>query len=105
VDATDTALLDVAALAGLFRVTEKTVRDWTAQGMPVAKAGGKGRGKKAMYRLGECVEWYFEENFERLELDRQRTRLAAEQAQKIAIENALRTAAVGELDIWQAELE
>ena len=97
--------LDVGEVAGIFRVTEKTVRDWTSQGMPVAQAGGKGRGKKARYDLRACVEWYFEDNYERLELDRQRTRLAAEQAQKIAIENAVRTGAVGELDIWQTELE
>ncbi len=104
-DAAHNDLLDVSAIAALFRVTEKSVRDWTNAGMPVAKAGGKGRGKKALYKLAECVEWYFDENFERLQLDRERTRLAAEQAQKIAIENAVRSNAVGELDIWQAELE
>lgn len=97
--------LDVSALAGIFRVTEKTIRDWTAQGMPVAKAGGKGRGKKALYDLRDAVEWYFDENYERLELDRQRTRLAAEQAQKIAIENAKSEAALGDLDDWTAEAQ
>lgn len=98
-------LLDVTELAAIFQVAEKTIRDWQAQGMPVAQAGSKGRGKKAKFLLRDAVEWYFDENYERLQLDRERTRLAAEQAQKIAIENARAVASLGSLDDWQRESE
>ena len=83
-----TAALTVADLARLFRVTEKTVLVWIKAGMPVAKAGAQGRGKKTQLELEKCVEWFFLTNFERLELDRSRTRLANEQADKAALENA-----------------
>jgi phage terminase Nu1 subunit (DNA packaging protein) len=93
-------------MAGLFSVTEKAVRGWIAAGMPVVKAGTQGGAReKTEMDLEECVRWYFETNHERLELDRQRTRLASEQAQKIAIENALSISGVGELKVWKEELE
>src|SRR6185436_17054686 len=41
------------------------------------------------------VRWYFEVNRERLELDRQRARLAEEQADKCALDNAIRRGEVG----------
>lgn len=57
--------------------------------MPVKAKGTQGGArKKTQISLREAVEWYFAENYERLELDRERTRLAAEQADKVAIENA-----------------
>lgn len=81
--------LDLDELAGIFRVTEKAVRGWIAAGMPVIERGTQGGDhKKTTLSLRECVEWYFAENFERLELDRARTRLADEQAKKSALENA-----------------
>jgi phage terminase Nu1 subunit (DNA packaging protein) len=101
-------IITLQEAAGIFRVTEKAIRDWIVQGMPVQSKGSRGGGKKrdkTTLDLREAVEWYFEENFERLELDRQRTRLAAEQAQKIAIENARSIEALGDLDDWQREAE
>lgn len=92
-------------LALLFGVTEKAVRGWIHAGMPVLHQGSQGRGKKTSISLEKAVEWYFHENFERLELDRARTRLADEQSRKLALENALRTGELGEFSIWQRELE
>jgi len=98
-------IIDQDEFAALFQVTEKAVRDWIAQGMPVEKKGKSGRGHKTTIDLQKAVAWYFSENYERLELDRQRTRHAAEQADKLALENAERRGDLGELSIWQKELE
>jgi phage terminase Nu1 subunit (DNA packaging protein) len=73
--------------------------------MPVLTLGKQGRGNKTSISLEKAVEWYFHENYERLELDRARTRLADEQSRKVALENATRTGELGELSIWQRELE
>lgn len=76
--------------------------------MPVTKVGSKGGApgeNEAQIDLEAAVRWYFRDNFERFELDRQRTRLASEQAQRIAIENAVRAGELGELNLWQEELE
>lgn len=86
-------ILGLEELAELFSVTEKTVRAWIARGMPVEVAGKRGRNvQKTQISLEKAVRWYFEENFERLELDRQRTRLAEEQADRLADEKAVRRA-------------
>lgn len=98
-------LLDTDELAALFRVTPQTIHTWKRVGMPAAKEGGKGAGNSAQYRLQDVVTWYFRENYERLELDRQRTRVAAEQADKLAQENALARGELGDLNVWQRELE
>lgn len=73
--------------------------------MPVARQGKQGRGNKTLINLRDAVEWYFAENYERLELDRQRTRHSSEQADKLALENAERRGELGELALWQRELE
>jgi phage terminase Nu1 subunit (DNA packaging protein) len=99
----DTLTLD--EVAGVFRVTEKAVRGWIAAGMPVLTQGKQGRGNATSISLRKATEWYFSENYERLELDRARTRLADEQSRKVALENATRTGELGELSIWQRELE
>lgn len=98
-------LSDLEDIAQLFGVTEKAVRDWIGLGMPVEVRGKQGRGEKTQISLRSAVEWYFSENFEKLELDRQRTRLAEEQADKLALENAERRGELVELSIWQLELE
>lgn len=98
-------LRSLQEIADLFHVSTKTVRDWAAQGMPVHSQGRRGGGEqrlRTMFDLRAVTEWYFRVNFERLELDRQRARLASEQAQKLHVENAARLAAVGEFEIWQA---
>ena len=99
----DTLSLD--EVAGVFRVTEKAVRGWIAAGMPVVTQGKQGRGNATTISLRKATEWYFSENYERLELDRARTRLADEQSRKVALDNATRTGELGELSIWQRELE
>jgi phage terminase Nu1 subunit (DNA packaging protein) len=96
---------DLDEVSRLFCVTEKAVRGWIASGMPVLTLGKQGRGNKTSISLEKAVEWYFHENYERLELDRARTRLADEQSRKVALENALRTGELGELSVWQRELE
>lgn len=98
-------LLETDELAALFRVTPQTIHTWRRVGMPAAEEGGKGAGNSAQYRLLDVVTWYFRERYEALELDRQRTRLAAEQADRLAQENALKRGEIGELDVWQRELE
>lgn len=92
-------------IAEIFSVTTKAVHDWMRAGMPVTVDGGQGAGNEAQIDLETAVRWYFRDNFERFELDRQRTRLASEQAQRIAIENAVRAGELGELKLWQEELE
>ncbi len=82
------ATCDVAEVARLFRVTEKTSVTWIKSGMPVAVEGKRGRGSKHGLDLAKCVDWYFGENIEKLELDRARTRLANEQAITAALKNA-----------------
>ena len=82
--------LTVADLAAIFRVTEVSVFQWIKAGMPVAVQGKRGRGgKKTRLDLEACARWYFEANYERLELDRARARLANEQADRAALENAV----------------
>ena len=77
-------------LAGIFNVTPKTVRAWVDAGMPVLVEGKQGRGRKTQASLQAAVRWYFQTNFERLELDRARTRLANEQGLKESLANAQR---------------
>lgn len=97
-------MLTVPELAALFRVTEQTIHAWTKAGMKVEVKGSQGRGHASQIKLEDAVEWYFSENFERLELDRERTRLAREQADKTALENAERRKDVVRLSIIEAEL-
>lgn len=92
-------------IAEIFSVTTKAVHDWIRAGMPVLEEGSQGAGNEARIDLEAATRWYFRDNFERFELDRQRTSLAAEQARRIAIENAVRAGELGELKLWQEELE
>ena len=75
-------------LCGIFRVTDKAIRDWISAGMPVEVLGSQGRGKKTAINLEAAVRWYFETNHERLQLDRERAALAAEQRETAALKNA-----------------
>ena len=86
-------VLDLDEIARLFRVTPQAVHKWVASGLPVKVRGTRGGARrKTRISLRQAAEWYFDRNFERLELDRQRTRLAEEQADKLADEKALRRA-------------
>lgn len=96
--------LDLDEVAALFSVTEKAVRGWVAAGMPVITKGSQGGSRnKTTISLKEAVEWYFHENYERLELDRARTRLADEQAIKVALENAVRSKDLVVLEVYERE--
>lgn len=75
-------------IAGIFRVTEKAIRDWIRAGMPVEVLGAQGRGKKTAIKLESAVRWYFQTNHEGLELDRKRAALADEQRETAALRNA-----------------
>lgn len=96
--------LSIAEVAAIFRVTEKTVLAWIGAGMPVLERGTQGRGKRTSISLRAAAIWYFETNYERLELERERTRVAKEQADKLAYENAVRRGNLTELDIMAEEL-
>jgi phage terminase Nu1 subunit (DNA packaging protein) len=98
--------MTVAEFAKLLRVTQKTVLTWIKAGMPVASHGSRGGGKvrnKTQINLQPAIEWYFAENYERLELDRQKTRLTSEQADKTAFENAERSRDLVELSLVTRE--
>ncbi|HYE70588.1 MAG TPA: hypothetical protein VD932_03595 [Aquabacterium sp.] len=81
-------LLTIEQLCGIFRVTDKAIRNWAGAGMPVEIQGKQGRGSRTLFKLEDCVRWYFETNHERLELDRQRAALSAEQRETAALRNA-----------------
>lgn len=63
--------------------------------MPTVTRGKPGQGNESQVELVEAVRWYFSENRERLELDRQRARLAEEMADKHSLENAVRRGELG----------
>lgn len=91
-------LLDLHEIAAIFCVTEKAVRGWIAVGLPVYQRGTQGGARKrTRISLRVAAEWYFRENFERLELDRERTRVAREQADSTALDNAERRKEIGVL--------
>jgi phage terminase Nu1 subunit (DNA packaging protein) len=92
-------VVGVADLAAVFRVAEKTIWAWVAAGMPILHRGSRGaQGDSAQLSFRACAEWYFAENYERLELTRQQTRVAHEQATKLQMENALREGRMANLD-------
>lgn len=93
-------ICDLDQVAAYFNVTEKAVRGWVAAGMPVQSLGTRGGArKKTTIALVDAVIWYFSQNHERLELDRARTRLASEQAEKARMENDLRRADLAEVSV------
>lgn len=88
-------VLSTSQLAELFAVTTKSVRAWIRAGMPTLVEGSRGAGNESQIDLLAAVAWYFSENRERLELDRQRARLAEEMADKHSLENAVRRGELG----------
>ena len=86
-------------IARLFAVRRETVQKWIALGMPVSRMGAAGDHAGHRLDLKKCVAWYFARNFERLELDRARTRLANEQADKTRMENDLRKGDLAEISV------
>lgn len=87
-------------IAGLFHVSDATIRRWIAAGMPVVEHGSRGgRRHRTRIDLQAAVAWYFAHNHERLELMRARTRLANEQADKTRMENEVRSQDLAEISI------
>lgn len=91
-------------LAGLCRVTPQAVHGWVKAGMPVVRKGARGKSQKTLVELAACMDWYFRENYERLELDRARTRLANEQADEKALNNAHRRSDLAPIPLMEREV-
>ena len=87
--------------AELFKVTVQTVSQWIRDGLPVVKRGRKGSGRSSQIDLREALSWYVEFDA----LDAAKTRLATEQADKQALDNAVRRGELGEIATWRAELQ
>ena len=86
--------------AELFKVTVQTVNQWMRDGLPVVKRGGKGGGRTSQIDLREAIAWYVDFDA----LDAAKTRLATEQADKQALDNAVRRGELGEIAVWRTEL-
>lgn len=87
--------------AELFKVTEKTVNLWIREGMPVVKRGARGGKKMSRIDLRDAISWFV--NYDAL--DAEKTRLTREQADKQALDNAVRRGELGELSQWRSEIE
>lgn len=73
--------------AELTGFTEKTIRSWISEGMPVMQVGKRGRsGVKTIVDLVDLIRWFLEQDA----LDAAKTRLATAQADKHEMENAVR---------------
>ncbi len=97
--------ISTAKLADLFGVTRGTIQKWLDKGMPIAKAATQGAHGGHQFDLRACTEWYFAKNFERLELDRARTCLAYEQAEKIRMDNDERAKGLAEMSVIAAVVD
>lgn len=90
------------ACAELFKVTVQTVNQWIRDGLPTVKRGRKGGGKTSLIDVREAIAWYVDFD----PLDAAKTRLATEQADKQALDNAVRRGELAEISIirseWQA---
>lgn len=97
---------DLSEIASIFAVTETAVRNWIAAGLPVVQRGTRGGAReRTRISLQAAVAWYFKRNHERLELDRARTRLADEQARRLAMDNRERGRGLGKPAIWKRALK
>jgi phage terminase Nu1 subunit (DNA packaging protein) len=97
-----TQIVDSVELASIFGTTRQHIARLVRAGMPVVSKGTGGRGRKHKFDLEQAVRWWFAENFERLELTRQKTRLAAVQADRLAFENRRAAEKLGDLHIVHA---
>lgn len=87
--------------AEIFKVTEKTVREWIRDGMPAVKRGRQGSGNTSKIDIRDAIAWYIDFDA----LDAEKTRLTREQADKQALDNAVRRGELGEIAIWRSELQ
>lgn len=90
--------------AKLARVTEKTIRQWVRDGMPAVERHTGGAHDSTRIDLRDLYQWHLE-HVPQDPLDAERTRLAREQADKQALDNAVRRGELGELAAWRSEIE
>lgn len=76
------APMGVTQFADLLGVAQSTVSAWIAEGMPHETAG---RGRRATVELAKALPWVVKRN---VSGNSQRERLAAEQADRVALKNA-----------------
>jgi len=99
-------LYTIAEVAALFRVSEPSVSAWIRAGMPIEERGKRGRGGvKTAIDLERAVRWYFQSNYERLELDRQRARLTAAQAELANLKHAETAGDLAPLSVIERSLK
>lgn len=75
------------ALADMLGVTPKTVIEWQEAGLPIAKRGRAGIPSE--FESADVIRWFADREIARLNLKRPQDRLAGEQADKIAMQNAV----------------
>jgi phage terminase Nu1 subunit (DNA packaging protein) len=90
--------------AQLSRVTTKTIRQWIREGLPTVERGKAGGNRTSRIDLRALYQWHLD-HVPQDPLDAARTRLAREQADKQALDNAHRRGEFGLLRIWREELE
>lgn len=103
--------MTVAEFAMLCGCTEKAVHSWIAEdglAMAVIVEGRRGAGNATVLDSLTALAWFVKNKHSQLTgadaLNAERTRLAKEQADKIALENAVRKGQLGEIDIWAVAL-
>lgn len=85
-----TKIVETVELAAIFDVSVRTIGRWIAEGMPVHERGG-GAGKYSLFDTAKCIGWRVAQSSgSDLDLNAERARLAKEQADKTALDNALR---------------
>lgn len=89
-------ILTTQQAAKLCRVTTKTIQVWIREGLPVVKRGEAGAGKTSEIELRALFTWYLD-HVPQDPLDAERTRLAREQADKQALDNAERRGDLADL--------
>ncbi len=100
---------NVETVAKALNLTPRRVQQLVNEGMP--------KGDRGVYDLGQCMAWYIrylqkalearkdpDERRESSELNFERARLAREQADKTALQNAELRADLGRLSVWEEEL-
>lgn len=89
--------------AQVFSVTDKTIRAWVAEGMPVASRGRQG-GESHRIDLTAAVAWRLAREMEGLDPQRERARRDKEAADKLALENAETRGDVARVSVMESEL-
>lgn len=86
---------DVEEASTRFRVQPNTIRDWIRRGLPTVQKGGKGAGNKSLVDPLEALPWFLDHVGE----DAEKIRLAREQADKVALDNAERRADLARVSV------